>query len=248
MQLTLQSFKITNIRQLDENWQETQSENPVTRQEIAQILVNTVLGMPICEFADTWTGDLNYDINVYDSTIYGDRETSSGYAGAVYEVLTDSEGVTSQGRQIADFDIELFTDRNDDRRLLQCEGCGLILTLGELTCTAFAGYDSLLGEGYFQEEIDDFHERITPGEVVPYGEHFEDDRTGTGCDNSNYCGLIHEFDYSKLIKPKLDGIIAKVIELSKADIFYDESFGDQGTINALDDFKSALAELAKEVA
>jgi hypothetical protein len=58
--------------------------------------------------------------------------------------------------------------------------------------------------------------------------------------------MIHEFDYSKLVKePKPEGIIAKVIELSKSDIFYDESFGDQGTIKALDEFRAALGELAK---
>jgi hypothetical protein len=194
-QKTLKGFKITNIRQLDENWQETESENPVTRQEIAQILASTVLGSPWCEFEDTWTGNLKYDINIFDSTVYGGRDTVTGYAGSVYEVLTDDEGGTSQGRQVADFDIELFTDRNDSRRLLECEGCGLIFTLGELE----RAHSDLEGEGYFQEEIDDFHQRITPGDVVPYGEHFWNPEIEiTGHDTENYCGLIHEFNYFKL--------------------------------------------------
>ena len=41
--------------------------------------------------------------------------------------------------------------------------------------------------------------------------------------------------------------IAKVIELSKADIYYDPSFGDEGTIMALESFRNALCQL-EEVA
>ncbi len=44
---------------------------------------------------------------------------------------------------------------------------------------------------------------------------------------------------------RLTKAITNVIELSKTDIFYDESFGDQGTIKALKEFRCALDELAK---
>ena len=49
------------------------------------------------------------------------------------------------------------------------------------------------------------------------------------------------------VTPSLAEAIAKVIELSKADIYYDPSFGDEGTILALESFHDALRQL-EEVA
>jgi hypothetical protein len=181
MQQYLQSFKITNIRQLDENWQETEAENPVTRQQLAKVLSETILGVDIEQFEDHWAGDLQIDINIFDNSIYGDSQKRDGYGGSVYEVLTDAEGVTSQGRQIADFDIELFTDRNGDHVLLECGGCGLILTNGELEA---CGED-------INTDMTDYRLDCEPGSIIPFAEHFQSDGV-------NWCGCFHEFDYSKV--------------------------------------------------
>lgn len=255
MQKTVQSFKITNIRQLDHEGMVTETETPVTRQQIAKVLAETILGVDIEQFEDHWAGNLEIDISIFDVTDQENIDKPSGYFANVYKVETDENGMTHNGDCIADFDIELFTDRNDSRRLLECEGCGLIFTLGELEATAFVG-ESLEGEeGYFQEEIDDFHERISPGEVVPFGEHFWNPEIKiTQFDSENYCGLIHEFDYSKLVeKPSLMQAIEKVLALSKADIYVDlpdNTDGhnyDEKASKDLQSFFDALAELERAI-
>ncbi len=258
-QKTVQSFKITNIRQLDHEGMVTETETPVTRQQIAKVLSETILGVDIEQFQDYWAGNLEIDINIFDVTDQENIDKPRGYFANVYKVETDDQGMTHNGDCIADFDIELFTDRNGDHVLLECENCGCIITIGEVQSFTMADEPEVKGEGYFQDSVDDFWERMTPGTIVPFGEHFDNpELTITDADQENWCGCLHEFDYSKLEpkitkpeniievpEPSIMSAIANLLELSNGDIFYDPSFGDEGTIEALSEYKSALAELER---
>ena len=104
---TLHSFKITNIRQLDSDWNEVEREAPVTHHHLNKVLLETIIGEDVRHFEDFWTGDESIDVNIFDNSVYGDPEKLEGYSGTVYAVLTDDEGNTSQGGCIASFDIEL---------------------------------------------------------------------------------------------------------------------------------------------
>ena len=164
---TVQSFRITNIEITKDERKEK-----FTRQFLMQFLASPdqLLGTEFAQCEDTWRGNDDFEIQIFHMGLY--ESNGQGEHTAQHQaIIMDYDHTEEFGR----FDIEIFTDRNGDHVLLECGGCGLILTNGEL-------------EGFgdsISTDMTDYRLDCEPGSIIPFGEHFQEDGV-------NWCGCFHE--------------------------------------------------------